>query len=102
MYWIYIMGFYFCGRYICTKGDLKQVENNIYDAVPIFWGSYDCYCYEVWESNLEFFFSYFVLTSKLKYHYAQMKLVEELYHWVIYNYKFCRYWSRLQSFLRIR
>jgi len=31
-----------------------------------------------------------------------MKLVEEPYHWVKYNYKFCRCWSRLQSFLRTR
>ena len=53
------MGFYFCGRYIRTKGDPKQVENDMYDVVPIFQGSYDLYGYEAWERNLEFFFQLF-------------------------------------------
>ena len=37
--------------------------------------------------------SYFALTSEQKCYYAQVKLVEELYHWVKDNYKFCQYWS---------
>ena len=74
------MTFYFCGRYIRTKGDPKQVENDMYDAVLIFQGSYDLYGYEAWKSNLESFFSYFALTSEYKCHYARMKLVEEPYH----------------------
>ena len=57
------MSFYFCGRYIRTKGYLKQAENDMYD-VPIFLDSYDLYGYEAWESNLESFFSYFALTSE--------------------------------------
>ena len=72
----------------------------MYDAVPIFQGSYDLYGYEAWESNIESFFSYFALTSEQRCHYARMKLVEEPYRWVHDNYKFCRCRSRLQSFLR--
>ena len=71
------MGFYFCGWYIRTRGDPKQVENDMYDVVPIFRGSYDLYGYEVWESNLKSFFSYFALTSEQKCYYARMKLMEE-------------------------
>ena len=101
MYWIYIMGFYFCGRSIRTKGDSKQVENDMYD-VPIFRDSYDLYGYEARKINLKSFFSYFALSSEQKCHYAQMKLVEESYHWVNDNYKFCRCLSQLQSFRHTR
>jgi len=31
------MSFYFCGRYIHIEGDPKQVENDMYDDVSIFW-----------------------------------------------------------------
>jgi len=72
--------------------------SDMYDVVSIFQGSYNLYGYETWESNLESFFSYFALTSEQKCHYARMKLVEEPYYWVNDNYKFCRCWSRLQSF----
>ena len=57
------------------------------------------YGYEAWEINLESLFSYFALTFDQKCYYVQMKLVEEQYHWVKDDYKFCRCWSRLQSFL---
>jgi len=91
------MCFYFCVWYICIKGDSKQVENDLYDTVMIFWGSYDLYGYEIWESNLESFFSYFALPSEQKCYYAQIKLVEKPYHCVKDNDKFCRCWSRLHS-----
>jgi len=36
MHWIYFLGFYFCNRHIHTKGDPKQVENDMYDDVLTF------------------------------------------------------------------
>ena len=72
------MGFYFCGRYIFTYGYEKEVGRDMYAAIPCFQGSDDHYGYEKWESNLEVFFSYFVLTSEQN-HYAQMKLVGKAY-----------------------
>ena len=73
------MGFYFCGKYIYTDCNDKESERSMFAAVPYFRGAYDCYDYEDWESNLEAFFSYFVLTSEQKCHYAQMRLVGEAY-----------------------
>jgi len=40
------MGFYFCGRYIHTDGDKKEVEQDMYVGLLYFWGSYDHYGYE--------------------------------------------------------
>jgi len=79
MYWILSIVFYFCGRYIHTDGDEKDVERDIYAALLYFWGSDDRDGYEKWESNLEVFFSYFILTSEQKYHYAQIRLGGEAY-----------------------
>ena len=50
-------------------------------ATPCFRSSDDQYGYEKWESNLEDFFSYFLLTSEQKCHCAQMKFVEKAYCW---------------------
>jgi len=61
------MSFYFCGRYINTDADEKKVERDTYAAIPYFWSSGDHYGYEKWESNLEAFFSYFILTEVLLY-----------------------------------
>ena len=54
------MGFYFCGQYIHTNGDPKEVEWKMYAAVPTFRDFYDRYGYEDWESNLETFFNFFL------------------------------------------
>jgi len=51
----------------------------MYEALLYFQGSNDHIEYEEWKSNLEAFFSYFILTSKQKYHYAQMRLVGQAY-----------------------
>ena len=75
------MGFYFCVSYINTDADDKKVEQDMYAAIPYFGGFDDHYRYEKWKNNLEFFFSYFVLTAEQKCHYAQMKLVEKAYYW---------------------
>ena len=32
------MGFYFCGKYIYTDGDEKEVERDMYAALPYFRG----------------------------------------------------------------
>ena len=58
------MGFYFCARYINTDADEKKVERDMYAALSYFRGSNDHVGYEEWESNLEAFFSYFILTSE--------------------------------------
>lgn len=68
------MGFIFCNKYINTDTDSKQVECEIYNAILYFYGYYDLNGYENWESHLEQFFYYFLLTSKQKYNYAQLKL----------------------------
>ena len=64
MHWIIFMDFYFCGKYIYTDCDDKEVEWSMFAAVSYFQGAYDRYGYEDWESNLEAFFNYFVLISK--------------------------------------
>ena len=69
------MGFYFCGQYIHTNGDAKEVEWKMYATVLTFQGFYDYYGYEDWESNLETFFNYFAQTFEQKCLYARMKLV---------------------------
>ena len=58
------MKFYFCGKYINTKTNDKEVERNMYAALSCFQGSDDQYGYEKWESNLKDFFGYFILTSE--------------------------------------
>jgi len=40
------MGFYFCGQYIYTDGDEKEVEWDTYKALSYFRGSHDHYGYE--------------------------------------------------------
>ena len=40
------MGFYFCGKYIYTDGDKKEVERDMYAALPYFQGSNDHDGYE--------------------------------------------------------
>jgi len=53
------MDFYFCGKYIYTDCDDKEVERSMFVVVPYFRGAYDCYGYEDWEMNLEAFFQSF-------------------------------------------
>ena len=57
------MNFYFCGKYIYTGGDKKEVKRDMYATLSYFQGYNDHIGYEEWESNLEAFFSYFILTS---------------------------------------
>ena len=73
MHWIFYIGFYFWGKYIYTDGDEKEVERDMYAALPYFQDSHDGY--ENWENNLEEVFNYFSLTSEQKYHYIQRRLV---------------------------
>ena len=73
------MDFYFCGRYIYTNGDNKEVERDMYAAISYFRGSNDHNGYEKQKDHLEYFFSYFFSTPKQKYYYAQMKLAGEVY-----------------------
>jgi len=68
------MKFYFFEKYINIEADDKKVERDMYATLPCFRGSDDQYGYEKWESNLEDFFSYFILTSKQKCRYAQIKI----------------------------
>ena len=91
------MGFYFCGKYIYTDGDEKEVERDMYAALPYFRGFYDQDGYEKWENHLENFFRYFSLTPAQKCHYAQMKLVGEVYWWWEDNHIDCRDWLILQE-----
>ena len=37
------MGFYFCGKYIYTDGDEKEVERDMYAALLYSWGYHDGY-----------------------------------------------------------
>ena len=74
------MGFYFYGRYINIGADDKE-ERNMYAAIPYFRSSKDNIGDEKWENDLKKFFSYFILTSEQKYHYAQMKLIGHAYWW---------------------
>ena len=73
------MRFYFCGKYIYTNGDKKEVERNMYAVLPYFRSSNNLDGYETWENQLEDFFRYFSLIPAQKSHYAQMKLVGEAY-----------------------
>ena len=72
----------------------------MYAALPYFRDSDDQYEYEKWESNLEAFFSYFVLTSEQKCCYAQMRLIGEAYWWWKDSHSSCRCWFILQDLLR--
>ena len=74
----------------------------MFAAVSYFQGAYDRYSYENWESNLEAFLSYFVLTSEQKCHYAQMRLVGESYWWWKDSRTSCQCWFSLQDLLRSR
>jgi len=58
------MSFYFCGRYIYTDGDDKEVERDMYAAIPYIRGSNDHDGYEKWKDHLEDFFNYFSLTPE--------------------------------------
>ena len=44
------MGFYFCGRYICTESDEKKIERNMYAVISYFQDSNDQHGYEEWEN----------------------------------------------------
>ena len=37
------MSSYFCGKYIYTDGDEKEVEQDMYVFIPYFWDSHDEY-----------------------------------------------------------
>ena len=50
------MGFYFVGLYKYTDGDEKEVEQDVYAAIPYFRDSHDHDEYENWKRNLEVFF----------------------------------------------
>ena len=50
------MEFYFCGRYINTDTNEKEVEWDIYAALSYFQNSNDHIGYEECESSLEIFF----------------------------------------------
>ena len=73
------MKFYFCGKYIYTDGDEKEVEGDMYAALPYFRGSNDLDGYEKCEKYFANFFRYFSLTPAQKCHYGQMKLAGETY-----------------------
>ena len=55
------MNSYFCDRYMYiytyTDGDDKEVERDMYEAIPCFQDSHDRYGYEL-ENYFEEFFSY--------------------------------------------
>jgi len=82
-----------------NDGDEKEMERDMYMTFSYFRGSDDQYEYEKWESNLEAFFSYFILTSEQKYCYAHMRLIREAYWWWKNNHSSCRYWFVLQDLL---
>jgi len=89
--------------YIYTDCDDKEVERDMYAAVPYFQGSYNRYRYEYWESQLEDFFSYFELITEEKCRYARrLSLDGEAYYWWKDNHRFCRSWFLLQGLLRAR
>jgi len=75
------------------------VERVMFEVVSLFWDFDDHYEYEAWESDLEYFFSYFSLTIEEKYWYARLKLDGETYYWRD-NYKLCQYWFILQGLPR--
>ena len=94
------MNFYFCGRCINTDASEKEVERDMYATLPYFQDSNDHIGYEEWESNLEAFFSYFILTSKQKYHHTQMRLVGYAYLWWRDSHIDDQYWFVLQDHFR--
>lgn len=47
------MEFIFCGYYINTDRDFKQVKHVIYKSVLVFHGFNECSGYEDWDSHLE-------------------------------------------------
>ena len=94
--------FYFCGKHIYTEGDEKEVERNMYAVLSYFRDSDDHYGYEKWESNLEGFFRYFVLTSEQKYCYAQMRLVGKASWWWKNIHSSCLCLFVLQDLFRTR
>ena len=49
------MGFYFCGKHIYIDGDEKELERDMYVALPYFLNFNDHDGYEYWKSQLEFF-----------------------------------------------
>ena len=68
------MRFCFCGKYIYTDGDEKEIERDMYAALSYFRSFYDQDGYEKWKNHLEDFFRHFSLTPAQKCHYAQIKL----------------------------
>ena len=85
------MEFYFCGKYIYTDSDEKEVERDMYAALLYFRGSNDHDGYEKWEPTWKFV-QIFFLTPEQKCYYTQMKLAGEGY-WLRKNSHInCRYW----------
>ena len=64
------MRFYFCGKYIYTDGNEKEVERDMYAALSYFRGFYNQNGYKKWENHFEDFFGYFSFTPDQKYRYA--------------------------------
>jgi len=72
------MRFYFCGKYIYTDDDDKELERNMYATLPYFRVLMIRMSMKS-ENHLEGFFRYFFLTPTQKCHYAQIKLAGEAY-----------------------
>jgi len=85
-----------------TDGDEKDVEGDMYAALLYFRDFYDQNGYEKWENYFENFFRYFSLTPAQKCHYAEMKLVGEVYWWWEDSHIDCRDWLILQELLHTR
>ena len=57
------MKFYFCGKYIYTNGHEKDVERDMYAALPYFRDSNDHDGYEKWKKSTWRFFQIFLLDT---------------------------------------
>ena len=95
------MGFnYYGDLYMDYYEDPLEVECDMFENVPIFWGFDDRYEYEHWEYYLEEIFSYFDLTNKRKCWYAKHRLVGEAFARWTKNCKYCQTWSHMKIDLR--
>jgi len=72
------MKFYFCGRYINTDAEDKEVERDMYATIHTF-GVLMIMMGVKSEKSSRGFFSYFSLTPKQKCHNALMKLAGVIY-----------------------
>jgi len=75
------MGFYFCGKYIYTDGDKKEVKRKCMQLSRIFGVLIIIMDMRSLKIILKIFFSCFYLTLEQKRHYAQLKLAEKAYWW---------------------